>query len=95
MTLGNQTGHKFPGEIPSRSLVVRVDAGGEVQRLVFRRPFKGEAEWPDNRLTPNEFRDVRVPLPAGATDVRVRILWKPYPLTGDEEAMVIGEWVSN
>lgn len=90
VTLGNRTGHKFPGEIPSRSLVVRVESGGEVRRHVYRKPFKGEADWPDNRLAPDEFREVHMAVPAD--DVRVSILWKPYPLMADEDAWVIGEW---
>ena len=95
VTLGNQTGHKFPGEISSRSLVLRVEfSNGDIEHLVYRKSHKTETDRPDNRLTPNEFRDVRVPLPDGADGARVWILWKPYPLMPDEESFVIGEWSS-
>lgn len=100
VTLGNQTGHKFPGEIPSRSLVLRFDFlrsdGSLLDSLhqVYRKSHKTEPDRPDNRLTPNEFRDIRVPFPPGASSVKVTILFKPFPLMPDEEAFVLGEWES-
>jgi hypothetical protein len=98
VTLGNQTGHKFPGEISSRSLTLKVEflgADGEpvqTRRLVLRKPHAAETDWPDNRLTPNEFRDVRFDPPPGAAAARLHILWKPYPLMADEDATVLGRW---
>ena len=53
-----------------------------------------EAARPDNRLKPNEFRDVRVGYPEGASRAQVSILFKPYPLMADEDAFVLGTWGS-
>ena len=88
VTLGNQTGHKFPGEIATRSLQVVVND----ESRVYRKPFKGEVGWTDNRLTPNEFREIRF---ARTGPVRVRILFKPYPLMPDEDAFVLADWNSD
>jgi nitrate/TMAO reductase-like tetraheme cytochrome c subunit len=97
--LRNRTGHKFPGEIPSRSFHVHVSFVGDPAQQhepvheLLRRPFKKEARR-DNRLAPDEVRVLHFPLPAGATDVVVRLLFKPLPLMPDEDAFVIGEWAS-
>jgi nitrate/TMAO reductase-like tetraheme cytochrome c subunit len=92
--LHNRTGHRFPGEIPSRSFVVRVDLPGiEPLSELLRKPNKGEAR-ADNRLQPDERRVLRFPLPDGADPgaVRVSLLWLPLPLLPREQAFVLGEW---
>lgn len=87
VTLRNQTGHKFPGEIPSRSFVVLVSFDDTPpHRTILRKPNKGETAWTDNRLAPDETRELRYPLPVGATNVDVRFLWKPFPLMADDDA---------
>lgn len=94
VTLQNRTGHKFPGEIPSRAFVLAVDvAGAEPVRELLRRPYKGE-DRADNRLTPDERRVLRYPLPAGTApgDVRVRLLFQPLPLLPIEASFVLGDW---
>jgi hypothetical protein len=94
LSLANRTGHKFPGEIPSRSFLVRVDFEGvdvAPTRVVLRRPFKTE-EREDNRLAPDEVRVLRFPLPERATGARVRLLFKPLPLLPESAAFVLGEW---
>jgi hypothetical protein len=94
VTLRNRTGHRFPGEIPSRSFLLRIDIRGrEPIRELLRRPFKGEAR-ADNRLGPDEERVLRYPLGAdlAAADVSVRLLFRPLPMTTEEDAFVLGEW---
>ncbi|MBK8098768.1 MAG: hypothetical protein IPK26_16770 [Planctomycetes bacterium] len=94
VTLRNKTGHKFPGEIPSRSFVLQVELPGrEPIRELLRRPHKGE-DRADNRLLPDEERVLRFPLGDGvaAADVLVRFLFLPLPMTPIEQAFVLGEW---
>jgi hypothetical protein len=93
--LRNRCGHKFPGEIPSRSFVVRVDfPDREPVYELLRKPNKEEAR-ADNRLLPDEQRVLRFPLPAGVSEARVRLLWKPLPLMPEEQAFVLAEWTSD
>jgi hypothetical protein len=90
--LENRCGHKFPGEIPSRSFVVRVDfPGHEPVRELLRRPHKGE-DRADNRLLPDERRVLRFPFPAGASEAGVRLLFLPLPLLPEAASFVLGEW---
>jgi hypothetical protein len=94
VVLRNKTGHKFPGEIASRSFVVSIEIEGhEPVRELLRRPHKREAR-ADNRLLPDEVRELRHRLPAGTAerDVRVRFLFLPLPLMQLEQAFVLGEW---
>lgn len=90
--LRNRTGHKFPGEIPSRSFVVRVDFPGHdpVYELL-RKPHR-EEDREDNRLLPDEVRVLRVPLPDGVNEASVRLLFNPLPLNPEERAFVLGQW---
>ena len=90
VTLRNRTGHKLPGEIPSRSLIVRVDYADDSTRYeTLRRPAKTE-DRKDNRLLPDEERTLRFPLGAGVR--RVQFLWKPYPVIPEENAFHLAEW---
>lgn len=92
--LRNRCGHKFPGEIPSRSFVVRVDfPGHEPVFELLRKPHKRE-DRDDNRLLPDENRLLRFPLPAGVTSAAVRLLFKPLPLMPEEQSFVLGQWSS-
>lgn len=88
----NKTGHKFPGEIPSRSFVVRVTyAAGEPLHLTLRKPRKHEAR-EDDRLRPDESRELRFG-PRGADAVaRIDLLFKPYPATPDGAAFALASW---
>ena len=92
--LENLTGHKFPGEIPSRSLSVRVtwhDPVDGAASALLRRPHKGE-ERADNRLLPDEERTLRFEVPPGATGGEVRIVFVPLPLLPVEQGFLLGEW---
>ena len=95
VSLRNRCGHKFPGEIPSRSCVIRVEFRGDhhtsTKATTLRRPFKKE-DRADNRLAPDETRTLVYPLPAGANRASVQVLFKPYPLIPDSEAHDLGSW---
>ena len=90
--LRNRCGHKFPGEIPSRSFVVRVEFPGQdpVYELL-RKPHRGEAR-EDNRLRPDETRVLRFPLPVRNAHVKVTLLFKPLPLLPESRAFNLGTW---
>ena len=93
--LRNRTGHKFPGEIPSRSFLVRVDfAGHDPAYTLLRKPHRGE-DRDDNRLLPDELRILDYRLPEGATSTRVRLLFQPLPLLPIEDSFLLGEWSSD
>ncbi|MEM7308250.1 MAG: multiheme c-type cytochrome [Planctomycetota bacterium] len=83
LTLRNRAGHRFPGEIPSRSLLIEVsfDAPADARpaTLVLRKPFRGE-ERDDNRLRPDEVRTLRFDAPDGARTAYVQVLFRPLPL---------------
>lgn len=89
--LANRTGHKLPGEIPSRSLLisVRFDAG-PWEDVLLRRPNKGE-DRVDDRLRPDEVRTLAFPLPANAEAATVRILFRPLPLLPAGAGHSLGE----
>jgi hypothetical protein len=92
--LRNRCGHKFPGEIPSRSFLVRVDfPGHDAVYELLRKPHRGE-EREDNRLEPDEVRVLRFPLPDGARSASVKLLFKPLPLMPESRSFVLGEWSS-
>jgi hypothetical protein len=94
ISLSNRCGHKFPGEIPSRSFLVRVDFPGQppIYELL-RKSHRGE-DRRDNRLLPDETRVLRYRLPDGAREASVRLLFKPLPLMDEEQAFVLGQWSS-
>jgi len=88
----NRTGHKFPGEIPSRAFVLHLELEGrEPQTLLLRKPFRGE-ERADDRLRPDEERTFRFPVPADAGAARLRLLFRPLPLMPLDAAFELGEW---
>ena len=94
LTLQNKTGHKFPGEISSRSFLVRVSfPGHEPVELLLRKNHKGE-DRPDDRLTPDERRVLRFPLPEGVEEARIELCFLPLPLLLPEQGFLIGEWTS-
>lgn len=91
VTLRNQTGHRFPGEIPSRVFQLKVTvADGEPRYVTLRKPGKTETR-ADDRLDVDEARIVRFEVDP-ATTVHVELLFKPFPLLPDEQAFRLGEW---
>ena len=95
LTVTNRTGHKFPGEIPSRSFLVKVEfPGAEPATELLRKPNKGEQR-ADNRLTPDETRVLRFPLPEGVESAHVALYFLPLPLIPPEDGFLLGEWSSN
>lgn len=94
LALTNRTGHKLPGEIPSRSLLVEVRFPGHDSTFVrLRKPNKGE-DRVDDRLTPDETRELRFALPDGVTDASVALWFLPLPLLTPEQGFALGEWSS-
>jgi hypothetical protein len=94
VTLRNRTGHKFPGEIPSRVFQVKVVVDdGEPTFTTLRKPAKTETR-ADDRLDVDETRVLRYPVDAAARAVAVKLLFKPFPLLPEEQAFVLGAWSS-
>ena len=94
VTIRNRTGHRFPGEIPSRAFIIRVEFDrGDARFVTLRKPAKSERR-EDDRLRPNETRELTFALPQGASRASVTFLWKPFPLLPDEEAFILCEWRS-
>jgi hypothetical protein len=92
LELENRAGHRFPGEIPSRSFLVHVQVPGhESQDVLLRKPHKGEQR-ADDRLRPDETRILRFPLPAGAASASVELYFLPLPLLPREQGFLLGRW---
>jgi hypothetical protein len=90
--LQNKTPHRFPAESRTRALVVRVEhRDGSIEHRSFRRPNEGEA-LADERLEPDERRELRFALPGGAPPLRVEALLKTFPLQPDGAAFVLRRW---
>lgn len=88
--LANRTGHKLPGEIPSRALLVSVRFDrGPWEDVLLRKPNKGE-EREDDRLRPDEVRTLRFDAPEGAREAEVCVLFRPLPLLPPEACHDLG-----
>ena len=95
VTVRNRTGHRFPGEIPSRSFLVEATVGaGEPRTVLLRKPHRGE-DRPDDRLLPDEERVFRFPLSGDGAVASVRLLFRPLPLLPLEECFLLGSWRSD
>lgn len=91
LTVTNKTGHKFPGEIPSRSFVMKVEMQDcEPVYQSIRKPNKGEAK-EDDRLKPDETRVFEFKIKKSAFR-KLTLLFKPFPIMPDEAAIEIGSW---
>lgn len=95
LTLQNRAGHKFPGEISSRSFLIRVFFGEEAPvEVLLRKPHKGEAR-ADDRLLPDERRVLRFPFPSGVERARLELRFLPLPLLPPEQGFLLGQWSSD
>jgi len=92
LTLTNRAGHRFPGEIPSRSFLIRVQHDlQEVELLTLRKPRKGESR-EDNRLEPDEVRTLSFQVPKSAQSFQLELYFRPLPLTPLEHCFTLGRW---
>jgi len=91
IALTNRSGHRLPAEVPTRFLRVRIQLDGREEEVVFRRPMKPIIGEKDNRLWPDETRVLARPI-AGATRVRVEILYQQSMFTQPKDWIVIGRW---
>jgi nitrate/TMAO reductase-like tetraheme cytochrome c subunit len=91
LTIVNRTGHKFPGEIPSRALVIQWQSGSAPATFeVLRRPNKGE-DRADNRLKPDEVRTMEWNIEPGRS-AELKLWFQPLPLLPEEKSIPIGAW---
>jgi hypothetical protein len=97
----NRTAHRFPGEVPTRIFLIRMqfwDADGTLiaeELLSFRRPGKGEVGWKDNRFEPDETKSILRALPGQTTKVKVDFLFQNGPFALFDKAFSIGAWESD
>jgi hypothetical protein len=99
VTLTNNAAHKLPGEVPSRSLTISVEAfdakGARVldHQTLLRRPFKTpqEKDRVDDRLKPGETRTLRERLPDGAVRAAVSVVFRSLPMQPESRAIVVAK----
>jgi hypothetical protein len=89
--LVNRSGHRFPAEVPSRTLRIAVDVDGRKEEHFLRRPPKAAVGPKDNRLAPGETRTIRIPA-AGARRIKVEIRFQRSPFERPEEWVEMGTW---
>ncbi len=93
IALTNRSGHRFPAEVPTRLLRVKIRLDDREEEVVFRRPMKAVVSEKDNRLWPDETRVLTRPL-AGSKDVRVELLYQQSMFAQPREWIVIGRWAN-
>lgn len=97
----NRTAHKFPGEVPTRIFMIRLqfwDGDGTLiteEVLNYRRPGKGEVGWKDNRFEPDEVKSIVRPLPDKTAKVKTDFLFMNGPFAVFDKAFTIGRWESD
>lgn len=92
LTLRNRAGHRFPGEIPSRSFLIRVlHDQQEVELITLRKPRKGETR-NDDRLKPDEVRLLTFQVPQEVQSMRLELYFRPLPLTPLKSCFSLGDW---
>jgi len=75
LSIENLAGHKFPGEVPTRTFLIEIqpfDREGRPTPTIdigIKRPYKTQVGVPDNRLLPDERRVLRQALPPEAVSV--------------------------
>lgn len=100
VALTNRIAHKVPGEVPSRSLTVAIEAfdanGARVldESVLLRRPFKTpqEKNRVDDRLRPGETREVRRHLPDAAVRASVSVVFRSLPMQPESRAISLGKF---
>ncbi len=92
LELRNRSGHRFPGEIPSRSLLIRSQVGSaSPELLTLARPRKGETRR-DNRLEPDEVRKLRLFPVQTKQDLTLDLYFRPLPLLALDQCFLLGQW---
>jgi hypothetical protein len=94
--LVNNCGHKFPGEVGFRAFVIKVvmydDKDEEVQKIftTLRRELKGEVNWVDNSLKPDETRTIEFDIPANIARVETKYFFKQFSVQFEDGAIQLG-----
>lgn len=94
----NRSAHKFPGEVPTRIFLIRVqywDGDGTLiaeETSTYRRPGKGEVGWKDNRFEPDEIKTLVRNLPDQTAKVQVDFRFQNGPFAVFDKAFSIGRW---
>lgn len=94
----NDAAHRFPGEVPTRIFIIRIqfwDADETLvseESLTFRRPSKREVGWKDNRFRPDEVRTFERPAPPAATTAKVDFLFQQSPFAVFDKWFSIDRW---
>ncbi len=98
LSLANKTSHKFPGEVPARSLNVKfraVNEDGEqvwLERIHIKRPAKTEVGERDTRLRPDEVRTINREVPEEAVNVTVEVKFQSSPFSMEHDWYDLGSW---
>jgi hypothetical protein len=98
LTLENLTSHKFPGEVPSRTVLIRIKAFDKDGNQVhdggsdIRRPLKSNVGRSDNRLLPDETRTLTFDVDPAWVRTTVGVYWQPTLLTLEHGWVPLGEW---
>ncbi|MBI3856138.1 MAG: hypothetical protein HY293_10665 [Planctomycetes bacterium] len=94
----NRSAHKFPGEVPTRIFLIRIqfwDRDGTLiseETLPYRRPGKGEIGWKDNRFEPDEVKSISRAVAEKTVKVKVDFLFQNGPFAVFDKAFSIGNW---
>ena len=97
----NRSAHKFPGEVPTRIFMIRMqfwDGDGTLiseEVLSYRRPGKGEVGWKDNRFEPDEVNSIARAIPDKTVKVKTDFLFMSGPFAVFDKAFTIGSWATD
>lgn len=94
----NRAAHRFPGEVPTRIFLIRIqywDGDGTLiseETSTYRRPGKGEVGWKDNRFEPDEVKTLVLAAPEKTAKVQVEFRFQNGPFAVFDKAFSIGRW---
>jgi hypothetical protein len=94
----NRSAHRFPGEVPTRIFLIKIqfwDRDGTLvgeETLPYRRPAKGEIGWKDNRFEPDEVKSLVRAAPPQTTTIKVDFLFQNGPFALFDKVMTLGRW---